>query len=163
MRVVQPFSKQHTKPTLRANLSTVKSEVTDEATTRTKEEVSILIGQTGQSVERETIHGHINRGREERSFIKVDPMDVVVIRHDLLNYPNTLQQPSPLYPRIGQRSITSEMKVRQRMGQKELKGQTWDQQTQGRVIWDAPGSTPTRCRQSVHFVTPSTTTSRPIR
>jgi hypothetical protein len=133
------LTEQHAKTTLRTDLSTMSSEVADEATTRTKEEVGILVGQTGQSVECETIHGHINGGREERSFIKADPMDIVVIGHDLLNYPNTLQKPSPLYPRISQRSITSEKKVRQRMGQKEWEGRMWDQQTQGRAIWDAPG------------------------
>jgi hypothetical protein len=46
MRVVQLFAEQHTKPTLRANLSTVKSEMENEAITRAEEEVSVFIGQT---------------------------------------------------------------------------------------------------------------------
>jgi hypothetical protein len=50
----------------------MSSEMTDEATTRTEEEVSIFVGQTGQSIEGEAIHGHVDGGREERSFIKAD-------------------------------------------------------------------------------------------
>jgi hypothetical protein len=65
----------------------MSSEMADEATTRTEEKVGIFVGQTGQSIKGEAINGHIDRGQEERSFIKVDPVDVVVIRHDLLNYP----------------------------------------------------------------------------
>jgi hypothetical protein len=41
----------------------------------------------GQSVERKTVHGHIDGGREERAFIETNPVDVVVIGHDLLNSP----------------------------------------------------------------------------
>jgi hypothetical protein len=80
----------------------MSSEVADEATTGTKEEVGIFVGQTGQSIERETVHWHIDRGREERSFIKADPVDVMVIRHDLLNYPTSSSDPL-LYTR---RSVT---------------------------------------------------------
>jgi hypothetical protein len=47
MRVIQLFAKQHTKPTLRANLSMVKSEMANETTTGAEEEVGILIGQMG--------------------------------------------------------------------------------------------------------------------
>jgi hypothetical protein len=46
MRVIQLFAEQHTKPMLRANLSTVKSEMANEATTGA-EEVGVFIGQTG--------------------------------------------------------------------------------------------------------------------
>jgi hypothetical protein len=46
MRVVQSFVEQHTKPTLRANLSMVKSEMANEAMTGAEEEVSVFIGQT---------------------------------------------------------------------------------------------------------------------
>jgi hypothetical protein len=60
------LAEQHTKTMFRTNLSMMSSEVADEATTRTKEEVSIFVGQTGQSVERKTIHGHVDGGREER-------------------------------------------------------------------------------------------------
>jgi hypothetical protein len=60
----------------------MSSEMADEATTRTEEEIGIFIRQTGQSIKGEAIHGHINGGREERSFIKTDPMNIVVIRHD---------------------------------------------------------------------------------
>jgi hypothetical protein len=71
----------------------MSSEVADKATTRTKEEVGIFVRQAGQSVERKTIHRHVDGGREERSFIEMNPMDIVVIRHDLLNYPTPSSDP----------------------------------------------------------------------
>jgi hypothetical protein len=60
--------------------------VTDEATTSSEEEIGILLRQSRQGVKRVTVHRHINRSGEERMFIKANPVDVVVIRHDLLNY-----------------------------------------------------------------------------
>jgi hypothetical protein len=116
MRVIQSLGKQHTKTALRTNLSTMSREMANEATTGAEEEVSIFIGQTGQGIKRKAVHRHINGGRKERAFIEPNPVDVVVIGHVLLKLPNTLQRPSPLYPRISQRSITYNMKVRQRMG-----------------------------------------------
>jgi hypothetical protein len=41
------FAEQYAKATLRTDLSTMSSEVADEATARTKEEVGILVGQMG--------------------------------------------------------------------------------------------------------------------
>jgi hypothetical protein len=60
----------------------MQSEVANEAMTRTEEEVGIMIRQTRQSVERETIHGHIDGSGEEGLFIKANPVDVMVIGHD---------------------------------------------------------------------------------
>jgi hypothetical protein len=93
MRIVQSLAKQHTKTALRTNLSTMNSEMANEATTGTEEEVGIFVGQTGQSVECKTVHGHVDGGRKESSFIKVDPVDVVVIGHDVLNYPIPSRNP----------------------------------------------------------------------
>jgi hypothetical protein len=107
----------------RTNLIMMSSKVADKATTRTKEEVGIFIGQTGQSIECETIHRHIDGGREERSFIEMNPVNVVVIGHKLLNYP--IPSSDLLLYTLGsvkEVSLPSDMKVRQRMGRRELEG-----------------------------------------
>jgi hypothetical protein len=44
MRVVSPFTKQHTETAFRTNLSMMSSKVADEATTRTEEEIGIFVG-----------------------------------------------------------------------------------------------------------------------
>jgi hypothetical protein len=65
-----------------------------------------VIVQTRESVECEAIHGHVDGSGEQRTFIKADPMDVVVIGHGLLNYSNkTIHRPLPLYGRNNYRSI----------------------------------------------------------
>jgi hypothetical protein len=88
MRIVQAFTEQHPKPTLRTIFSLMSREVTDKASTRAEEQVGIVIVQTRKGVEREAIHGHKDGNGEQRTFIEADPMDVVVIGHGLLNYFN---------------------------------------------------------------------------
>jgi hypothetical protein len=54
-----------------------------------------VIIQTGESIKREAVYGDVNRGREQRTLVEADTMDVMVIQHGLLNY----QHPSidPLF------------------------------------------------------------------
>jgi hypothetical protein len=106
MRIIQAFTEQHPKPTLRTVFSLMSREVTDEASTRAEEQVGIVIIQTRKGIKCEAIHGHEDGSGEQRTFIETDPMDVVVIGHGLLNYSNkTIHRPLPLYGRNGYRSI----------------------------------------------------------
>jgi hypothetical protein len=102
MRIVQAFTEQHPKPTLRTIFSLMSCKVTDEASTRAEEQVGIMIIQTRKGVKHEAIHRHENRSGEQRTFIEGDPMDVVVIGHGLLNYSNkTIHRPLLLYGQNG--------------------------------------------------------------
>jgi hypothetical protein len=58
--------------------------MTNEAATRTEEEVSIVIIQMGESIEHETVYRHINGSGEQGSFVETDPVNVMIIRHGLL-------------------------------------------------------------------------------
>jgi hypothetical protein len=84
MGIIQSLAEQHTKTMFRTILSLMSGEVADETTTCAEEEISIMIVETGEGIEREAIHGHIDRGREERALVKTDLVDIVVIRHGLL-------------------------------------------------------------------------------
>jgi hypothetical protein len=53
--------------------------MTNKATTGTEEKVGIVIIQTGESIKRETVYGHVNGGREQRSLVERDPVDVMII------------------------------------------------------------------------------------
>jgi hypothetical protein len=59
----------------------------DEAMIRCKEKVSIGTSQTRERIKDDTIYGYENRGRKARLGEELDPIDIVVIRHVLLNYP----------------------------------------------------------------------------
>jgi hypothetical protein len=54
-----------------------------------------VIIQTGESIERKAVYGDIDGGRKQRTLIEADPMDVVVIGHELLNYSNNRPLTSP--------------------------------------------------------------------
>jgi hypothetical protein len=49
-----------------------------------------VIIQTGESIKREAVYQHVNGGREQRMLVEADPMDIMVIRQGLLNYPTPL-------------------------------------------------------------------------
>jgi hypothetical protein len=68
----------------------------DEAMIRCEEEVGIRTRQTREHIKGGTIYGYENKGREMRLGEEFDPVDVVVIRHDSLNYP-TPSNDSHLY------------------------------------------------------------------
>jgi hypothetical protein len=59
--------------------------VTDEAMVSQEEEISVVVLQTGKSIERNTVQRHKDRGREQRLFVEGNPVDTMVIRHDSLN------------------------------------------------------------------------------
>jgi hypothetical protein len=63
-----------------------------------EEEVSIFMGQSGQSVERITVHWHVDGNRETRALIEADPMNVVVIGHGVLNYSISFKQTPSFIP-----------------------------------------------------------------
>jgi hypothetical protein len=65
-------------------------EMTNKITTGCEEQISIFLRQSRQGVECETIHTHIDGSGETGASIETDPVEGMVIRHDLLNYPNTL-------------------------------------------------------------------------
>jgi hypothetical protein len=56
-----------------------------------------MIIQAGEYMKHKTVYWYINGGREQRTLVEADPMDVMVIRHGLLNYPTPIYRPSLLY------------------------------------------------------------------
>jgi hypothetical protein len=73
----------------------MECEVAYETMTRAKEEVGIMLIEMGKGIECKAVHGHVNWGREERMLVKANPVDVIVIRHGLLNYSNNHPLTSP--------------------------------------------------------------------
>jgi hypothetical protein len=65
--------------TMRTDFSTMSSNMTYEAMTSNKEQVHVIIRETGKSVEGETIHRHEHWSRECGMLIEFHPMDVVVV------------------------------------------------------------------------------------
>jgi hypothetical protein len=63
---------------------------TDKAAVSQEAQVGIVVGQTRQSIESDTVHGYKRRGREQQLFKERDPVDAVVIGHGVLNYPTPL-------------------------------------------------------------------------
>jgi hypothetical protein len=61
-----------------------------------------------ESIKREAVYGDVDGGRGQRTLVEADPMDVMVIRHGLLNYPTPIHRPSLLYGWNGYRSITTQ-------------------------------------------------------
>jgi hypothetical protein len=45
-----------------------------------------MVGQTGEGIEGNAIHGYKGRGGEQRLFVERNPVDAMVIRHGSLNY-----------------------------------------------------------------------------
>jgi hypothetical protein len=62
-----------------------------EAAIGRKEQIRVRISQPGQHVKRYTIHGHKDRDREMRLGKELDPVHIMIIRHEELFY-------SSLYP-----------------------------------------------------------------
>jgi hypothetical protein len=50
------------------------------------------MGQAGQSVKYITIHSHVDGNGENRTSIETDPVDVMVIRHEVLNCSTSFRQ-----------------------------------------------------------------------
>jgi hypothetical protein len=90
MRIIQQtFAKPDTISTLRTSLGAMESMVTDKAMTHHKEQVSIMIRQSGESIESNTIDFNKDRSGETRSMEEFNPVGVVVIGHGILSYSST--------------------------------------------------------------------------
>jgi hypothetical protein len=57
---------------------------TDKTSTRRKEQVGIGTSQARQSIERDTVDGRKDQSGETRLREELNPMRIVVIRHDML-------------------------------------------------------------------------------
>jgi hypothetical protein len=110
-----------------------------------------VIIQTGESIKREAVYGDVNGGREQRTLVEADPMNVMVIQHGLLNYPAPLHRPSLLYGWNGYRSITIQNINNGK--NLEMRKPTWDLRRLLGKAWSAPESAPTKCEQFVHYIT----------
>jgi hypothetical protein len=89
MRIIQPLKKQDVMPLHRALLDTMKGSMTDEATTSTEEEVSVIRRETRKGVKGEAIYSDGNGIGEHGTLVESEPMGIVVIRYQRLNYPET--------------------------------------------------------------------------
>jgi hypothetical protein len=67
----------------------MKGVVADEASTRSQEQVGVVLRQVGKGVKGNTIDDHKDQSGEARFMIELNPMSIVVIRHHLLNYSST--------------------------------------------------------------------------
>jgi hypothetical protein len=53
--------------------------MTNKATTRTEEEIGVVVMQMGESIKHNTVHRHEDRDGEQGLFVKGDPVDAMVI------------------------------------------------------------------------------------
>jgi hypothetical protein len=122
-----------------------------------------VIIQTGESIKYEAVYWHVNGGREQRTLVEADPMDVMVIRHGLLNYPTPLHRPSLLYRWDGYRSITTWNISNDKT--LETREPMWDLRILLGKTRSAQESAPTKREQFIHYSTPLSTLhpSRTIR
>jgi hypothetical protein len=90
MGIVDTLTEEHAQTSLRAHLRTVQRVETNETTVSREEEVGIRTGQARKGIERSTIDSHEDGGGKARLGEEFNPVDIVVIGHDPLNYP-----PSP--------------------------------------------------------------------
>jgi hypothetical protein len=92
MRIIhQTLTEQNAIAALRTDFGTMSGIVTDVAMTRNKEQIRVVLGQSGKGVKGDTINSHNDWSRETRLFIELNPVGVVIVRHDSLNYFHTLQ------------------------------------------------------------------------
>jgi hypothetical protein len=68
---------------------------TDEATIGCKEEIGIGTVQAGKGVEGSAVYSYKDWRGEARLPEELDPMNIVVIGHDSLNYPSLLHSRAP--------------------------------------------------------------------
>jgi hypothetical protein len=90
-------------------LYAMKSSTTDEAAPGTEEKICIVRWEAGENIEGKAIYSNRYGSREDGTFIEHKPVGVMIVRHGLLNYLNPFHWPFPLYPRICQRSVTSDI------------------------------------------------------
>jgi hypothetical protein len=63
----------------------MKRMMANKAMTGDKEQISTMLRQLGQSIEGNAIYSHEDWSREMRTFIKLNPVGVVIVRHGILN------------------------------------------------------------------------------
>jgi hypothetical protein len=80
--IVQTFTKQHPKTSLRAGSGTMYRVATDEAMIGGKEEIGVGTRQTGKSVKCGTVYSHKDRRGKARLGEEFNPVHIVVFRHD---------------------------------------------------------------------------------
>jgi hypothetical protein len=68
----------------------------DEAMIGSKQQIRVGTGQTRQCVKGYTIHGHKDRGRETGLWEELDPVRVMIVRHNGLFYSSPFSV-APLY------------------------------------------------------------------
>jgi hypothetical protein len=86
MGIVETLTEEHAQTSLRARLRTVQRVETNETTVSREEEIGIRTSQARQGIECNTINGHEDGGGKARLGEEFNPVDIVVIRHDPLNY-----------------------------------------------------------------------------
>jgi hypothetical protein len=86
MRVIQPFTEQDVMSHHRTLLDAMEGGTTDEATTSTEEEVSVVRRETGESIKGEAVHSNRDGIGEHGALIESKPMGIVVIEHWRPNY-----------------------------------------------------------------------------
>jgi hypothetical protein len=85
MGIIQTFTKQHPKTTLGTTLRTMQGMITNEATTCCKEQVSVGTSQMRESIKSYTVDSYEDRSGEVRLWEELNPMHVVIIRHERLH------------------------------------------------------------------------------
>jgi hypothetical protein len=85
MRIIQMFTKQHPKTTLGTILRTVQGMITNEATARCKEQVSVRTSQARKRIKSYAVDEYEDRGGKARLWIELNPMCTVIIRHERLH------------------------------------------------------------------------------
>jgi hypothetical protein len=80
------FAKPNAQAALRASLGTMKGVVTNEAPTSGKEQVCIVLMQTGKHIESSTINFDEDRSRKVKLMEELDPMRAMIVGHGILSY-----------------------------------------------------------------------------
>jgi hypothetical protein len=87
MRIIhQTLTEQNAIAALRTDFGMMSGIVTDEAMTCNKEQIRVVLRQSGKGVKGDTINGHEDQSRETRLVIELNPVGVVIVKHDSLNY-----------------------------------------------------------------------------
>jgi hypothetical protein len=80
------LAKPNTVSTLRTSLGVMKSMMADKAMTCCKEQVSVVIRQSGESIKSNTIDFHNDWSGAMQLMEELNPVRVIVIGHGILNY-----------------------------------------------------------------------------
>jgi hypothetical protein len=142
MGIVDTLTEEHAQTSLRARLRTVQRVETNETTVGREEEIGIRTSQARKGIERNTINGHEDGGGKARLGEELNPVDIVVIGHDPLNYSALSTHPLPLYSRGGYGRSAINQSTNE--GARKTKGRTEDPRTPTERSRDAVDTSPTR-------------------